>query len=121
MARFLFPAAALSLLATLSGCSLKGGMVRDSVTQVHLSADGPFQIIKTDLGHTETNHLLFCSINIAGIEVYRALMAELHQQAQLGPNEALVNLREDHKFVSYLGLYCTDQITLSADVVRFGQ
>ncbi len=45
-------------------------------------------------------------------------MGELHLKAALNPNEMLVNFREDTGFTTFVGVYCTQALTISADVVK---
>jgi hypothetical protein len=46
-------------------------------------------------------------------------MENLHASAKLGQNQMLVNIREDIKWTYYLVFYCSEEHTLSADVVEF--
>jgi hypothetical protein len=79
---FLSTAAAL----LLAGCSIRGGLVRDSVTSVVL--DGPdFRYAKVDLQATKTRGSIFCVFGLPPADLYRQLMASLHAQAQLRPNQ----------------------------------
>lgn len=112
----LLPLAVL-LLAT-SACGFRSGIVRDSITQV-LVKDSGFQIVKTDINAAGTVGAVFCSIPVGEKQITRKLMQDIHAQAQLGPNQMLVNLREDRATTSYLGFYCKFDYTISADVIQF--
>ena len=101
-----------------SGCSLRGGLVRDSITSVQLD-DAGFEYVQTGVQATMSRGSIFCSIAIPPNDLYARLMSALHDQAQLRRNETFVNLREDIIVTSIIGLYCNETVTLSADVIRF--
>ena len=110
----------LGVLAFLAaGCSLRSGLVRDSVTAVHIE-DSNFRYVKTGLSATQARGYIFCSIGLPPDNMYDRLMADLHSQAKLGQGETFANLREDNNLASYLGLFCLEKATLSADVIQFG-
>jgi len=101
-----------------SGCSLRGGLVRDSITSVQLD-DAGFEYVQTGIQATMSRGSIFCSIGLPPNDLYARLMSELHYQAELKRNETFVNLREDASLTSIFGLYCNETVTLSADVIRF--
>jgi hypothetical protein len=72
---------------------------------------------KRTVSGTASVGLVLCVIPISG-EYYKRAMEELHQKASLNPNEVLANFREDHAITSFLGFYCSQEVTLSADVVK---
>jgi hypothetical protein len=115
----MYPHLIAFLLITLStGCSLRSGLVRDSITTVQLDDVG-FQYVQTGLNATKSRGYLLCIIGLPPHDMYHQLMSSLHDQAQLVKNETFVNLREDSTTMSLFGLYCEEKVTLSADVIRF--
>jgi hypothetical protein len=115
-ARLFTAAAVVSLLA--AGCGGSVGFLRDSITQVQVQKGG-FRVVKTGLKASAETGQVFCSIQVDDGEVYRRMMEEIHAAARLGPDQMLINIREDIKQTAYLGLYCVRKHTLSADVIEF--
>ena len=116
--RFSFILGLLTFLA--AGCSLRSGLVRDSVTNVQIE-DSNFRYVKTGLSATQMRGYIFCSIGLPPDNMYDRLMADLHSQAKLGQGETFANLREDSNYSIYLGLFCLEKATISADVIQFGE
>lgn len=61
---------------------------------------------------------ILCAIPLGSVPPYANTMAELHAAAQLKPNQILENIREDHTVTAWLMFYCTQTLTLSADVIE---
>jgi hypothetical protein len=108
---------AFSLL--LVGCGSTAGFLRDSITQVQVQR-GDFRIVKTGLAASADTGKVFCMIPVDDGQAYRHAMEGLHAATRLGPNQMLVNIREDWKAITYLGFYCAFTLTVSADVIEFG-
>ncbi len=114
----------LSLLALAltfaSGCGFHYGFVRDASTVHSLRYDMShgFQFART-VNASSSGGTLLCLFPV-GDATYAEAMAKLFEAAKLGPNEALVNLREDHATRIYL-LYCSSELTVSGDVVIVGK
>ncbi|MBN1610149.1 MAG: hypothetical protein JW940_26215 [Polyangiaceae bacterium] len=102
----------------VAGCAASVGFLRDSVTQVQVK-HANFRIVKTGVTATADTGKALCLFPTDDAQVYRRLMENLHASAKLGPNQMLVNLREDIKMTFYFVFYCSEQHTLSADVVEF--
>lgn len=105
-----------SMLAV--GCGASAGFLRDSITQVQVREEG-FRVVKTGVVGRASTGAVFCSIPSDDGQVYRHAMENLHAAAALGPNQMLVNIREDVKGTAYLFFYCTREHTISADVIEF--
>jgi hypothetical protein len=103
---------------TIAGCAASLGFLRDSVTQVQVKRAN-FRIVKTGVTATADTGKALCLFPTDDAQVYRRLMENLHASARLGPNQMLVNIREDIKWTYYLVFYCSEEHTLSADVVEF--
>ena len=108
------------VLATtiLTGCGTSGGRLRDINTVVRLD-HANFKIMRKNIAATESIGLLFCAIPLSS-KPSAMMMRKLHAQAKLGENEMFVNITEDYDVRVFLGLWCTVDYTVSADVVRFG-
>lgn len=102
----------------ITGCAQTAGFLRDSVTQVQVKRPN-FRIVKTGLTATVDTGKALCLFPTDDAQVYRRLMENLHASAKLGQNQMLVNIREDIKRTFYLVFYCSEEHTLSADVVEF--
>lgn len=111
--------AAMALPLFLTGCGATSGFLRDSMTQTQIQGSG-FRIITTGITAKAQSGSALCSIPVGEGEVYRRAMEELNAQAKLAPNQMIVNIREDVKTVGYLFFYCVHEVTLSADVIEFG-
>ena len=110
-------AVAVSSLA-IAGCAATVGFLRDSVTQVQVR-QANFRVVKTGVTATAETGKALCLFPTDDAQVYRRLMENLHASAKLGQNQMLVNIREDIKWTYYLVFYCSEEHTLSADVVEF--
>ncbi len=113
--------AALTLACVgLSACGFGWGSVRDanSIHSFNYDMSKGFRFLRTVRGVAHRNTVL-CIIPDDST-LYADAMDGLHAEADMGLNQALVNLREDTVTRSYLGLYCTTTLTLSADLVTFG-
>jgi len=102
----------------IAGCAASVGFLRDSVTQVQVK-HANFRIVKTGVTATADTGKALCLFPTDDAQVYRRLMENLHASARLGPNQMLVNIREDIKLTFYFVFYCSEEHTLSADVVEF--
>jgi hypothetical protein len=102
----------------LVGCTASLGFLRDSVTQVQVRQPN-FRIVKTGLTATVDTGKALCLFPTDDAQVYRRLMENLHASAKLRRNQMLVNLREDIKWTAYFVFYCSEEHTLSADVIEF--
>ncbi len=100
-----------------SGCGMVNGLVRDSITQVQVQKAG-FEVVKKGISASGQVGSVFCVIPLNGTPT-QDLMNELHSRANLGPNQMFINLRQDTKIVAYLGFYCVQTLTISADVIEF--
>jgi hypothetical protein len=100
------------------GCGGSAGFLRDSITQVQVQKGG-FMVVKTGLTSSASTGSVFCVIPVDDGQVYRKAMEGLHGSARLGPNQMLINIREDISNIAYLGFFCTRTHTLSADVIEF--
>lgn len=108
-----------AMMSSLSGCGFRQGLLRDSQTlqAVNLRMDISQVHYQRAARGSESIGMLFCSIPL-GDGQYAKAMQELHEQARLEPNEILVNFREDHAFTMFLGFWCTQKVTVSADILR---
>jgi hypothetical protein len=108
----------LVVLAGL-GCGYpKLGHLRDSSTSYDLSLR-EFMFVD-NVAASSQSYSLLCVIDLnPNVYPYRDNMKSLHEQADLKPNQALVNFREDHKFWTFFLLVCSFKDTLAADVVQF--
>ena len=102
-----------------SGCGAKAGFLRDAatVTQFQYKMDITTVEHKRTASGTASVGLILCAIPISG-EYYKRAMEDLHSKASLQSNEVLSNFREDHAFTTFLGFYCTQEVTVSADIVK---
>ncbi|MBX5480673.1 MAG: hypothetical protein IRZ16_02315 [Myxococcaceae bacterium] len=119
MQRLFMRGAVLAAMVFASGCGLRNGFIRDSVTAQEFRFNlnvRSVQHLRTVEG-TATLGLLFCAIPLEE-RLYARAMEDLYQNAKLKENEVLVNLREDTGQTFYLGLFCQQRLTVSADVVR---
>jgi hypothetical protein len=110
--------ATMGLSLAIAGCAASVGFLRDSVTQVEVKRAN-FRIVKVGVTATADTGKALCLFPTDDAQVYRRLMENLHASAKLGPNQMLVNIREDIKWTYYLVFYCSEEHTLSADVVEF--
>jgi hypothetical protein len=103
----------------LAGCGFRSGLLRDSSTHqnVELRMDVAQVHYQRSAEGSESIGMLFCAIPL-GEGQYTRAMGELHRNANLQPNEILVNYREDHGFTTILGVWCNDKVIISADVLR---
>ena len=101
-----------------AGCGVNSGFLRDSGTlnsfQYRMDVSS-ISYVRQAAGSSAIGSV-FCAIPV-GRDLYKNAMQELYANAQLKPNETLVNFREDSSTTVYLGFYCTTELTLSADVV----
>lgn len=105
------------VLVVASGCGTSIGLLRDSNTQVHFS-EANFEYSKKAVTvRASVGHLL-CVIPL-DIAPSARLMKDLHDKADLQPNETFVNFRQDLDIRTYAIFWCEMTHTLSADVVRF--
>ena len=112
----------LITLATFTSCGFTSGFLRDSTTaqQIRYNLDIGFQRYLRSVSGSATSGSVFCAFPLrSGANKYREAMLRLYEEAKLGPNQAVINLREDHQFYVYLGFYCSDTVTISGDVVVF--
>jgi hypothetical protein len=108
--------AALSLI--VCSCGVRSGFLRDAHTlqQIDIRMEvSQVRYLRSASGDAGVG-LLFCTIPL-GDTMYRAAMQDLMDDAKLGPNEILVNLREDHAFTTWFGVFCREKVTISADVM----
>jgi hypothetical protein len=75
-----------------------------------------FQHLRPVSGSASTGSA-FCVFPL-GDELYSDAMKDLYAHVQLGPNQMLLNVREDTADRRYFGLYCSKKLTVSADVVQ---
>lgn len=108
------------LLLALPGCGLSYGFVRDASTAHHLSYDmnRNFSFPRTASGSSSGGKLL-CLFPVS-MSTYDEAMSRLHENAKLGANEAVVNLREDHVTRFYF-FFCSTEVIVSGDVVSFAK
>ncbi|QRN95943.1 hypothetical protein JRI60_44060 [Archangium violaceum] len=101
----------------LAGCGASGGFIRDAVStqqlEYRMDVSG-VRYVKPANGSASTGSVL-CIIPLSG-HLYQEAMQELYLSAELAPNQVIMNLREDYSIRSYLGFYCTRQLTVSGDV-----
>jgi hypothetical protein len=100
----------------LAGCGYTHGLLRDSITQVRIDRAG-FQIIRPGVRASATVPYVFCTMPLSDAP-YADLMADLDQKAHLGPDQIMINFREDKEVQWYLVL-CLATYTVSADVIEF--
>jgi hypothetical protein len=102
-----------------AGCGVHYGFVRDTATthDIRYDVTHGFAYGRTVAG-TASGGSILCLIPVADA-TYADAVKDMYKAAQLKPNEALVNLREDHTFRFYL-LWCTNELLLSADVLEVG-
>ena len=102
-----------------TGCGVRSGFLRDSATvndfQYRMDVSG-VQYLRQASGSSSIGSVL-CAIPLNN-SLYKTAMANLYNDARLQPNEVLVNFREDTGITSYVGVYCNQNLTLSADVVH---
>jgi hypothetical protein len=105
-----------SLLAALVGCGrISGSFLSASSANEHqFRMEIAAQRYARSVSGSASVGSILCAIPTGG-GAYRTAMAALHAEAQLKTNEVLVNIREDHTFLTLL-LYCEDDLILSADV-----
>ncbi len=107
-------------MGMLSGCGLSGGFIRDSTSNqlidYRMDVSG-VRYLKSVSGTSSTG-AVFCIIPMSA-DLYQKAMQSLYAAAELGPNQMVMNLREDHVTRSYLGVYCTTSLIVSGDVVEF--
>lgn len=112
----------LALLTSATcGCGTSLGFLRDSTTSQTFKYEMNLKEIKmqrTVSASTEAKTIV-CLIPTDGDPPYATAMERLHTEAKLGPNEVLVNIREDKRILVYL-IYCKHRLTLSADVYKLG-
>jgi hypothetical protein len=109
---------ALCALA-VAGCGLNHGFIRDDTSAHELKYEMKIsgqRFIKTASG-SATDGSVLCFIPISS-EVYKRAMDDLYANADLGPNQDLINLREDHGIRSWFFVYCTGALTISGDVIE---
>ena len=107
------------LVAGLTGCGFSHGFIRDSTTEHSFRYEmnlGGIRFVKAVYG-SATHGLLLCIIPLSG-DMYRRAMEDLYAEAQLQPNQIVVNLREDHSLKAFLFFYCSSQVTVSGDVIE---
>jgi hypothetical protein len=111
------PALALVAAAVVSAaCSVSGGFVRDARGALDLRIDvANVQYLRTVSGTAEVGSVL-CAIPLEDGAYDRAMRA-LNGSANLGPNQVVLNLREDRSVVTFL-VYCLHRVTISGDVVE---
>lgn len=109
--------AALAIAA--SGCGISGGFLRDSITTQKFDYQMRIQSLRVlrQVEGSASVGSVFCAIPLAD-RMYARAMQELHAQAKLDTNEVLANIREDQSYTWYLGFYCVNKLTVSADVVQ---
>ncbi|WP_257455098.1 DUF6567 family protein [Archangium lipolyticum] len=101
----------------LAGCGASGGFIRDAIStqQLEYRMDvAGVRYVKPASGASSTGSVL-CIIPLS-TNLYQEAMQELYLSAELAPNQVIMNLREDYAIRSYLGFYCTRQLTVSGDV-----
>ncbi len=111
-----------TIIITASGCGTNLGFLRDSTTSQTFKYQMDLKELsmqRTVQASTEAKTIV-CLIPTDGDPPYATAMERLHQEAKLGPNEVLVNIREDKRILVYL-IYCKHRLTISADVYRLGQ
>ena len=103
-----------------ASCGFNHGFIRDDTSSHEFRYDMQLagqQFIKTVSG-SATDGAVLCFIPINS-DTYRRAMNELYAAAELGPNQEVINLREDHGLRAYFFFYCTGELTISGDVVEF--
>ncbi len=121
----------LAMAGLLVGCGVNTGFVRDATTlnqHQYIQQVGTVRYVKSVDASTETSAYLcfvpsgasmnFSGISLGGDPPYATTMGALYKKAGLEPNQVLENLREDHSYRTYLGLYCTSVLTISGDVIE---
>lgn len=111
---------AASTLLAGSGCGVNHGFIRDSVTanEVQYRMNVITQRYVRSVSGSANYGSVLCVFPVNG-DGYKRAMEDLYQSAQLRPNQTILNLREDHKAVSYVGFYCNWNVTVSGDVFEF--
>lgn len=104
------------------GCGTNLGFLRDSTTaqRFNYSLDLKEVSMQRTVSASTEAKTLICLIPTDGDPPYATAMERLHAEAKLGPNEVLVNIREDKRILTYL-IYCKHRLTISADVYRLGR
>lgn len=101
------------------GCGTSLGFLRDSTTAQRFNYSLDLKEVsmqRTVQASTEAKTII-CLIPTDGDPPYATAMKRLYAEAKLGPNEVLVNIREDKRILTYL-IYCKHRLTISADVYR---
>jgi hypothetical protein len=104
----------------LAGCGYTSGFIRDSrsanVVEYRFDVAGE-RFVRQVSGSADVGYL-FCFIPLER-GAYKRAMGALYAEAHLAPNQVVMNLREDHTTVSYVGFYCSSTLTVSGDVFEF--
>lgn len=132
-------ASLLALLAT--GCSIYeegvgiDGVRRQNGLKVYLE-QANFRVVESHVeGSASCPHILWISLSLRPIGIdatvppwgiplsnphlHEQAMADLHTRVDLRGPRLLINVREELKVTSYLGLFATVRLTITADVVEF--
>jgi hypothetical protein len=112
----------LTLTLAVAGCGTSLGFLRDSTTAQRFNYSLDLKEVsmqRTVQASTEAKTII-CIIPTDGDPPYATAMKRLYAEAKLGPNEVLVNIREDKRILTYL-IYCKHRLTISADVYRLGR
>jgi hypothetical protein len=106
-------------LVVLAGCGRNSGFLRDAntINEHQFRMDITAQSYERSVMGSSAIPSILCIIPLDDAP-YAHAMTELHTQAKLERNEVLENIREDHAFVVYFGMYCLDKLTISADVYQ---
>jgi hypothetical protein len=107
-------------MGLLAGCGYSGGFLRDSISsqQIDYRMDVSGVHYVKSVSGTATTGAVFCFIPLSG-DLYQTAMQSMQASAGLGPNQMVMNLREDSITRSWLGFYCTRTLTVSGDVIQF--
>lgn len=100
---------AASCLIT-SACGVSSGFMRDTITYVKINEAGFKYVKKNVTGEAEKGAF------DDGDALYKNAMEALHKNADLGDNQALVNIRED---IIWKGAGLQHRVLLTADVIEF--
>jgi hypothetical protein len=110
---------ALALIIA-AACSYSGGFVGSTNIVVHLGEKGTRIIYQRTVSGKATASPDNCAPS-APIPLYKKAMASLHRDAQLGPNEVLMDMRQDLVRRQTGNAVCRLYLVVSADVYRVHQ
>lgn len=103
----------------VSGCSYSGGFVKTASVVIHLGKDSKKIQYSRSVSGVAKASPSYC-VPSAPIPLYKKAMERLHKDAKLGPNEILMNIRQDLVRRQTGNAVCRLALVLSADVYKIG-